>query len=265
MFMTLTLLLTLGIAGQAPPAEDGKDERATRLEFMKTSLAKYNVRPVGDQKPGYRLQAEPVLRFTNPVGFSLDGAIFFWFGDDGRPEAAVQAFLMRGGNYWVHDFSSLSTGPIVAELPSGVVWNPSRGGVEFKQVPGAPRPAEGVEARLRQMRELAQGFTVSDNFREQGWQALRPMPKPFARYGKPGSALTDGAVFCFAIGTDPEAYLMLEARQGKDGPEWQYAFAPQTTYALKASWKGQDVWSLPYREPWTPSEPFYGRAIRPEE
>ena len=32
---------------------------------------------------------------------------------------------------------------------------------------------------------------------------------------------------------------MLEARAGKDGPEWQYAFAPMTIYALKASWKGQ--------------------------
>ena len=97
------------------------------------------------------------------------------------------------------------------------------------------------------MRDLAAGFAVADDFREKGWQALRPMPKPFARYGKPGSPLIDGAVFCFALGTDPEAYLMLEARAGKGGPGWQYAFAPQTSYALKASWKGQEVWSLPNR------------------
>jgi hypothetical protein len=177
---------------------------------------------------------------------------------------AVQAFVMRGGN-WVHDFSSLSTGPVVAEERRSAVWSPSRGGVEFKPVPDAPKPAEGAEARLRQMRDLAHSFAVSDDFRTNGWQTLRPMPKPFARYGRPGTPLIDGAVFCFALGTDPEAYLMLEARAGGDGPSWQYAFAPQTTYALRASWKGREVWSLPYRQPWTVSEPFFGRPVRPLE
>ena len=260
-----TMILTLAVVAQGAPAGDGREERAARLEFMKKSLTAYDVHPAGDRKATFRLQAEPVLRFTNPVGYSVDGGIFFWLGEDGRPEAAVQAFLMRGGNFWMHDFTSLATTPIVADTSSGVAWNPSRAGVEFKPIPGAPKPAETAEARLRQMRELAQGFSVTDDFREKGWQALRPMPKPFARYGKAGSALLDGAVFCFALGTDPEAYLILEARAGKDGPEWQFAFAPQTTYALKASWKGQEVWSLPYRTPWNATEPFYGLRLRPEE
>jgi hypothetical protein len=259
-----TVALIIGLLAQLPPAGEGKEDRAARLEFMKTTLATYDLHAAGNRTSKFRLQPEPVLRFTNPVGFSQDGAIFFWLGEDGRPEAAVQAFLMRGGS-WVHDFTSLSTGPLVAEVKSGPAWSPSRGGVEFKPVPGAPKPAEAAEPRLRQMRDLAQGFAVSDDFRDQGWQVLRPMPRPFARYGKPGTSLVDGAVFCFALGTDPEAYLLLEARAGKDGPEWQYAFAPQTSYALKASWKGQEVWSLPSRKPWTPTEPFYGRVYRASE
>src|SRR4051794_9575872 len=261
MLWQLSMILTLSLLCQAPPTGESREDRAARLEFMKTTLAAYDLHAAGDRASKFKLQTEPVLRFTNPVGVSQDGAIFFWVGEDGRPEAAVQAFLMRGGS-WVHDFSSLSTGPLVAELKSGTAWNPTRGGVEFKPVPGAPKPADGAEARLRQMRDLAQGFAVSDDFRDQGWQVLRPMPKPFARYGKPGTPLVDGAVFCFALGTDPEAYLLLEVRDGKDGPEWQYAFAPQTSYALKASWKGQEVWSLPSRQPWTPTEPFYGRPYR---
>lgn len=264
MLTSLSIGLILGLIGQAAPAGDPKGDRAARLDFLKASLAIYEVRPLGDGKPALRLQAEPVLRFTNPVGVSQDGAIFFWVGDDGRPEAAIQAFLQRGGA-WIHDFSSLSTGPLVAETSRGPAWRPSKGGVEFRPVPEAPKPAASVETRLRQMRDLAQGFAVSDNFRENGWQPLRPMPTPFARYGKPGTALVDGAVFCFALGTDPEAYLMLEARPGRGGPEWQFAFAPQTSYALKASWKGQDVWSLPNRRPWTVTDPFYGRVYRPEE
>jgi hypothetical protein len=259
-----SIALALGLLTQAPPTGDGKDERAARLEFLKSSLAIYDVHPAGDPSKKYRLQADPVLRFTNPVGVSQDGAIFFWLGEDGRPEVAIQAFLQRGGA-WIHDFSSLSTVPVVAEARQGPVWYPARGGVEPKPVPEAPKPADSAEARLRQMRDLAQSFAVSDNFRENGWQALRPMPNPFARYGRPATPLIDGAVFCFALGTDPEAYLILEARAGRDGPEWQYAFAPQTSYALKASWKGREVWSVPNRLPWTASEPFFGRTYRPQE
>jgi hypothetical protein len=264
MTLSLSMTLTLGLLAQSPPTVDGKEERAARLDFMKSSLATYEVHPAGDSTRKYRLQAEPVLRFTNPVGVSQDGAIFFWLDEDGRPEVAIQAFLRRDGA-WIHDFSSLSTAPVVAEARRGPVWYPSRGGVELKPVPDAPKPAEAAETRLRQMRDLAQSFAVADNFRENGWQSLRPMPKPFARYGRPGTPVIDGAVFCFALGTDPEAYLMLEARAGREGTEWHYAFAPQTTYALKASWKGREVWSLPYRQPWTANEPFFGRTFRPSE
>ena len=42
---------------------------------------------------------------------------------------------------------------------------------------------------------------------------------------------------------------MLEARTGKDGPEWQYAFAPHDDLRRsRRSWKGREVWSLPDRQ-----------------
>jgi hypothetical protein len=260
MTAALTMILTLGLLGQVPPTGDGKDEREARLEYMKTSLASYDVRSTEGEKVSYRLQSEPILRFTNPVGVTVDGAIFLWLGEDGRPEAAVQAFLMRNG-LWGHDFTSLSKAPLVARTSSGPSWSP-RQGIEFKPVPGAPRPADSADQRLRQMKELVEGFAVSDDFRSNGWQALRPMPKPFARYGKPGTSTVDGGLFCFALGTDPEAFLMLEAHAGKDGTEWQYAFAPQTMYALKASWKGTEAWTSPLRGSAGPNETFYNTVLR---
>ena len=33
-----------------------------------------------------RFQADPVLRFTNTVGATRDGAIFLWFDEEGRPD-----------------------------------------------------------------------------------------------------------------------------------------------------------------------------------
>jgi hypothetical protein len=73
----------------------------------------------------------------------------------------------------------------------------------------------------------------------------------------------DGALFGFVLATDPEVYLMIEARPGREGPEWQYALAPMTVRAVKASRKGQEVWSLPRRmaESWSPSAPYHFREL----
>ena len=117
------------------------------------------------------------------------------------------------------------------------------------------------------MRLLSQDFVAEDHFQNQSWQRLRLLAKPLARYGKPGSNLIDGALFSFVLGTDPEVYLMLEARTGNSGPEWQYGLAPMSTYALKAACKGQEVWSVPYRRTPDrgPDKAFYVRYFQPEE
>ena len=250
------------------PAESASEAPA-RLAIMRRSLAVLNVHPIDDEGVSFRLQPEPIFRFTNPVGSSVDGAIFFWLGENDRPEAAVQVSLSRLDGRWFQEFVSLSPVPLIAESSDAAMadWTPSRG-VELKPVPGAPRPAETAEQRLRQMRSLVEDFAAQDNFQDQSWQRLRLLAKPLARYGKPGTNLLDGAFYAFVIGTDPEVCVMLEARTGEDGPEWQYAFGPMSTYALKGSWKGQEVWSLPRRKRSVdkgPDKPFYQRTFQPGE
>lgn len=240
-------LIVIAALGQAPPeGPDRLDDPASRLEFMKKSLATYDVHSIDDRGSKYRLQPEPILRFTNPVGGSQDGAIFFWLDEYDRPEAVVQVFRKQEGP-WSQEFLSLSTSPLIAEARSGPDWTPSRGGIELRPVPDAPKPAATVEQRLLQMRTLARDFAAEDYFKNKNWSALRLLSKPLARYGKPGSDVIDGALFCFALTTDPEVLLVLEARSGKDGPEWEFAFAPMTTFAVKGSWRGREVWSLPAR------------------
>jgi hypothetical protein len=152
--------------------------------------------------------------------------------------------------------------PLIAKSPDGRVWNPSKGGLSFKPVPDAPKPAETPERRLRQMRDLADGFSAEHFYKGRTWNKLRLLTKPFARFGKPGSEVQDGALFCFSHGTDPEVLLMLESRPGQDGPEWQYAFAPMTTFHINTFWKGKEVWSLPPRysgQAHDPSSTFHQR------
>jgi hypothetical protein len=88
------------------------------------------------------------------------------------------------------------------------------------------------------------------------------LPTPVARYGKAGAAVLDGALFAFVTGTDPEAFLFIEARAGRDGPEWQYAFAPMTCWELKGSHRGVQVCTAPLREGAAdPSRPYYVHPI----
>jgi hypothetical protein len=75
--------------------------------------------------------------------------------------------------------------------------------------------------------------------------------------GRPG--VEEGALFAFAIGTDPEVFLMIESRPNPAGGfRWEYALAPMTSFEVKVSWKGNDVWTLPRRkDSFDPNEPFY--------
>jgi hypothetical protein len=50
---------------------------------------------------------------------------------------------------------------------------------------------------------------------------------------------------------------------GKDGPEWQYAFAPMSVYGLRGSCKGQLVWSLDFRPSGEATGTFHLRDFPP--
>jgi hypothetical protein len=235
--------LILALLGQAMPAGgDTPADLKARLEFMKRSMATLDVRTLDGLGTPFRLKDEPVLRFTNPVGGSRDGALFLWLGDGDRPAVASQ-ILCNPQQIWAQEFSSLATSPLIAKSADGRVWNPTQGGVSFKPVPGADKPAETPERRLRQMHELAQGFSAEHVYRGRTRNKLRLFAKPFARYGRHDSDVQDGALFCFAHGTDPEVLLLLESRQAKEPREWEYAFAPMTGFAIDAFWKGEPIWS----------------------
>jgi hypothetical protein len=254
--MMMSLILTLGLLGQERPPARGPEiakESAARLEFMKKSVAVHTLKPAGDPNVTYRLLAEPAIRFTNSVGTVTDGTIFFWLDADDHPVAAVQVYRVNSGS-WRQAFSSLSTVPLTA----GSVWNPRRSGVDFKPVPGAAVPAGTPEQRMRQMREILTGFKAELNFPPKTWNSLRPLTTPLLRYGKSASELVDGAVFAFVLTTDPEVYLLLEVRRGKNRLEWQYAFAPEANSPIRCTWKGKDAWSFDFEAAGNESSaPYY--------
>jgi hypothetical protein len=90
MFLPLSVTLIFGLLGQSPL---DSDDPAARLAIMKASAATYDIRLVDVPDRPLRFQPEPVLRFTNTVGATRDGAIFLWFDHEDRPTVAAQVFV----------------------------------------------------------------------------------------------------------------------------------------------------------------------------
>lgn len=266
----INILVTGSLFAQVPATSDGeKAEAEARLEWMKKSVSAYRVTLFDSAKTVLKLQTEPAFRLGKQSADNLvDGAIFFWRGAGGKPEAAVQVFQIKDSYYpqgqWIHEFTSLASHPMTAERDGHSVWTPSTPGVEFKPVPNAPKPGENAAQRTRQMNQLAQGFKASDAFKQKGWSELRLLPKPITRYGDANSIVVDGALFTFVMGTDTEVFLLLEVRSVKGELAWHYALAPMTVFALKGSYQGNPVWELPDRVPAEdPTKPFFYTNINP--
>jgi hypothetical protein len=264
----LYLAIALAALSQGGKASTG-DSGADRLEFMKDSVQTYELTGGSASGGALKLDEKPVFRLGKQYAEDLqDGAIFLWTGEHGRPEAAIQVFLIKNASepqgLWIHEFTSLATSGLKAVRKGRPWWTPTTPGLEFKPIPDAPKPAETAAQRLRQMRSFADGFRASDDFGGRGWSELRMLTTPICRYGEPGSRLVDGALFAFVLGTDPEVFLFLEARPGKEGLEWQYGLAPMTVFAVKGSYRGKAVWELPNRHPsYDPRKPFFDKSYEP--
>jgi len=268
-FLPVACFGMTGFALADPPQDvKSRDVNAERLKFMKDSVEVYEFTRGKDHAAALKLQPDPAFRLGKQGdGVVLEGAIFLWADEVGRPGAAAQVFLVqnpgRPGGEWRHEFTSLSTGPFTASQAGNPRWMPMVSGVSFQPIPGAPKPADKPQQRLRQMRDLAAEFHAEDDFWGRGWNALRLLPTPISRYGKAGGTPEDGALFAFVLGTDPESFLFIEARKGAAGLEWQYAFAPMTCWALKAEHKSRPVWNLPQRNSGNPFRTFYSRVYQP--
>jgi hypothetical protein len=71
----------LGAAEEPGKAEEGRPQR---LKAMTRAAAEYTVYPSGNCERAFKFHDVAAMRFTNPVGGTTDGALFFW-SDRGRP------------------------------------------------------------------------------------------------------------------------------------------------------------------------------------
>ena len=262
----LFLVLLGGGSGQPPkenPPADTKAEADEASAIAKKLASQYVVRLDNSDKL-LKMESEPVLRWTNHLGRRFYGDVYVWT-HQGRPEVVASVttiFTTTQSTYT--EIQSLSTGLPILSRSEKVVWTPTNPGVLLKPIPSAPKPAATAGARLLQMRALAGQFSVVADYgiNKEEKEELRLLATPVYRYQSAEHDVMDGALFAFTKGTDPDAFLLIEARGKKDDVAWQFAFARfNGSCTLRAVLKDHgDVWSverLPSKTIGDPKQPYF--------
>lgn len=213
------------------------------------------------------MRPDPILKWSNPVRKTEDGAVFLW-NDRGRPRAVASFYRYKDNRTGLlhddHEFMSLATKPLTGTVDGRVVWQPSVAGVQPRPIPNAPSPAATEAQRLRQMRALARRFAAFfDNPPDHS--EIRLLPQPLYRYelDKSRKDIIDGALFAFVHTTDPEVFLLIEALAPAEGaaPSWHYALARMSMVNMEVKLDGARVWRVAWdTDLLNPTKPYMTRG-----
>jgi hypothetical protein len=152
-----------------------------------------------------------------------------------------------------HEFQSLAESPVAARFHGDPVWKTAAAGLTFADLPGAAAPAADEAQRVLQMKQLAREFSgVKKERTDKNVVELRLLPQPIHRYADPKRGVVGGGLFTLVHGTDPEIFVLIEAR-GKDaaGARWQYAVTRMTSSEVRLRHRGKEVWLaevVPWKE-----------------
>jgi hypothetical protein len=232
------------------------DDRAKRLEQTRQLARGFKVVAIeGNDRTPLQLAAGPLHRWTDPTRRNSDGILWAW-RSSGRPLALLA--IEPQPTVWSFEFVSLSTGRVAA-ANGRVCWEPASAGVQFRDVPDAPAPADGPAERLRQMRAIAKRFSANEFWSVTGIRyTLRLLPQPIDRYSDADVGVIDGAIFVFANTTNPEIILLIEARRHDGAPAtWSYAAAPLTTAAPVLTLDHKEVWKSDSKSGYLSGEPYF--------
>jgi hypothetical protein len=264
-----TALLFLLVLGQAPsqpagpPAAEQPDNQAEANEaraVAKKLAGEYVFKLDKGSGIELRREPEPVFRWLLQLDRRFYSDVYVWT-HEGRPEVVAAITHVYGQRRTIEtEIHSLSAGLPVLIHNEKTVWEPERSGVELKPIPDAPKPGSTAASRLKQMRTLTAEYSVTAQYGNNK-EELRLLPAPVYRYASEKQGITDGALFAFARGTDPEVFLMFEARKGEGGGQWQHAFVRFVSHAtLRAMRDGREVWQVDPILPkviTNPNEPYF--------
>jgi hypothetical protein len=262
--LVLLAAMALGGSAQEPavpqadavPANKALIDAAHKL--TREESAKYTF-TVGEDKTAARLHDEPLLRWSNPAAGEIHGNVFLWTIDE-RPVAIGSLFKWFSPHtHMSHEFHALSERPVRARYGEAEVWSPKDAGLAFAAIPDSPAPAESATQRLLQMKRIAKDFTATKVQRDGGRQEMRLLPQPIYRYAAAKHEVQDGAIFVLVEGTDPEVFLLVEARGKAGRARWMFAAARMNSTGFEVRYLDKPAWSaeiMPWSDVGNHSQPY---------
>lgn len=250
------LLLLMSILPNQLASEKAKDPNEEALRASVAATAKefagrceFTAGEAGSAK--LALHPEPILRWSNPTIGTVFGEVFVWT-DNGRP-AVIASWYRWFSPDWGRtlEVCSLADSRMTGRVDDVRFWATEKPGLTLKPLANADAPAKTPAARLVQMRRLASDFVANladTRGNDSGVKRqLRMLTQPIFRYpaSNEKAAYSDGAMFAFVEGTDPEAFLLLEATKAGDEPKWQFGLVRMNGDALRITFRDKDVWSVP--------------------
>lgn len=241
--LVLSLCASAALADDQPPSQ--RELWGRQYEEIAKGITLRAVEE--DRSSELKLLPKPLLSYANPVRtWQQHGDVFLWLKQD-RPAAigSIWSVVDRKDKTLRNvalEFHSLLTLPLAGEREDESFWRCDEPALQWNRVPGAAPPAATRALRLIQMRAINRGLTAMLDETE---TKLRLMPQPLHR--SPESAEVDGAVFCFVLGTDPEVFVVMEARGAAAKPAWHWAFARFTHVPGTVRYKDQTVFQWKHR------------------
>lgn len=254
----LAMQLALAQLGQAPFDSPAK-EKPYWLETAKQHIGECEV--ILTQHPENKLQphAEPVFHHIQSTRGRSVGSVFLYIEASGRPAAVGDVFLFpRSQKHELYnEWHSLADEPLTVRWGGGPLMECGAAGLDWSPVPDAPSPATSRTARERQLRQLARRFTAQLVNREKDKYELRLLTTPLYQFPTDDKAASDekptetqpdksnpigGGMFTFCQETDPEIFLLIEARATDTGAAWHWAAAEFSNLSLFLELDGKPVW-----------------------
>jgi len=239
-----SLVIGGAIRGQETPqpAGENKAQIEAALKLTKEAADKYEFTFGADGTTRAELMPEPVLKWSNPSAGEIHGNVYLWTVG-GRPAVVGSIFKWFSPHtHMSHEFHSLSEEPLRGKYPEQETWAADEPGLKFVAAPEMLSPAASKSQRLLQMREFARNCAGTKHERDNSLTKLRLLTQPIYRYEAPPAKVIDGALFTFVQGTDPELFLLLEARDEGDNQEWQFAVARMNSVGLDLRYREREVW-----------------------
>lgn len=243
------------VTAQTPQDESRDADARLRQALYRSKANALSIVIADGSSEKFAVCDDPVMTWSGLGGWS--GDVFVWTGKGRIQVVGCIGSQQVGDSLRVfQEFHSLADEQTEAlELAPSVSWQIPYQANRPRELRGAPQPAPTASRRLVQMRSLARRFSVGMQVTDDNVESsLRLLPSPLARETSRSEDVVDSALFTFvsSSGTDPEAFLLLEARRIDGELKWVYMPARFTTRELWMSLDGNEIWRVAAVDQWDP-------------